>query len=151
MFCLPFFEASLCYLILYYLKNCLVQWKGINCKQSTRWQHISRLKASAFFSLQNFFSCYETPQLILGTGTAIWWVKEPHCLLQISTKLFLGGWRGADKLAATVSTTANIISNSTCMQLDATANTFNFSSPCAQATGICESKIGKLLLKICQF
>ncbi len=28
------------------------QWKGINCKQSTRWQHLSRLKASAFFSLQ---------------------------------------------------------------------------------------------------
>jgi len=25
-------------------------------------------------SLCNFFSCYETQQLILGTGTAIWWV-----------------------------------------------------------------------------
>ncbi len=53
------------------------QWKGINCKQSTRWQHLSQLKASAFFSLQIFFS-YETLQLILGTGTAIWWVTEPH-------------------------------------------------------------------------
>jgi len=39
---------------------------------------LSRLKASAFFSLQKFFSCYETQQLILGTGTAIWWVTEPH-------------------------------------------------------------------------
>jgi hypothetical protein len=28
------------------------EWKGINRKQSTRWQHLSRLKASAFFSLQ---------------------------------------------------------------------------------------------------
>ncbi len=56
----------------------LDQWKGINRKQSTRWQHLSWLKASAFFSLQNFFSCYETQQLILGTGTAIWWVTEPH-------------------------------------------------------------------------
>ncbi len=55
------------------------QWKGIKCKQSTRWQHLSRLKASAFFSLQTFFTCYETQQLILGTGTAIWWVTEPHC------------------------------------------------------------------------
>ncbi len=54
------------------------QWKGINCKQSTRWQHLSQLKASAFFSLQKNFSCYETKQLILGTGTAIWWVIEPH-------------------------------------------------------------------------
>jgi hypothetical protein len=53
------------------------QWKGINCKQSTRWQHLSRLKASAFFSL-HFFSYYETQQLILGTGTAICWVTEPH-------------------------------------------------------------------------
>jgi hypothetical protein len=43
-------------------------------KQSTRWQHLSRLKASAFFSLQKNFSCYETQQLILRTGTAIWWV-----------------------------------------------------------------------------
>jgi hypothetical protein len=54
------------------------QWKGINHKQSTRWQHLSQLKASAFFTLQNFFSCNETQQLILGTGTAIWWVTEPH-------------------------------------------------------------------------
>jgi len=22
--------------------------------------------------------CYEKQQLILGTGTAIWWVTEPH-------------------------------------------------------------------------
>jgi hypothetical protein len=55
-----------------------IQWKGINRKQSTRWQHLSRLKSSAFFSLQKKFSCYETQQLILGTGTAIWWMTEPH-------------------------------------------------------------------------
>jgi hypothetical protein len=54
------------------------QWKGINRKQSTWWQHLSRLKASAFFSLQKNFSCYETQQFILGTGNAIWWVTEPH-------------------------------------------------------------------------
>ncbi len=54
------------------------QWKGINLKQSTRWQHLSRLKASVFFSLQKILSCYETQLLILGTGTAIWWVTEPH-------------------------------------------------------------------------
>jgi hypothetical protein len=36
------------------------KWKGINRKQSTTRQHLSRLKASAFFSLQKFFSCYET-------------------------------------------------------------------------------------------
>jgi hypothetical protein len=29
-----------------------IKWKGINHKQSTRWQHLSRIKASAFFSLQ---------------------------------------------------------------------------------------------------
>ncbi len=55
-----------------------MKWKGIKRKQSTRWQHLSRLKASAFFALQNFFSCYETQQLTLGTGTAIWWVTEPQ-------------------------------------------------------------------------
>jgi hypothetical protein len=60
------------------------EWKGINRKQNTRWQHLSWLKASAFFSLQNKFSCYKTQQLILGTGIAIWWLTEPHC-----TGLFL--------------------------------------------------------------
>jgi hypothetical protein len=54
------------------------QWKGINRKQINRWQHLSRLKASTFFSLLKKISCYETQQLILGTGTAIWWVTEPH-------------------------------------------------------------------------
>jgi hypothetical protein len=62
------------------------QWKGINRKQSTRWQHLSRLKASEFFSLQKNFSCYETQQLILGTGTAIWWVTEPHCQRRHNTQ-----------------------------------------------------------------
>jgi len=31
-------------------------------------------------SLQKNFSCYETKQLILLTGTAIWWMTEPHYL-----------------------------------------------------------------------
>ncbi len=56
----------------------LDQWKGINRKQSTRWQHLSRLKARVFLSLQKKISCYETLELILGTGNAIWWVTEPH-------------------------------------------------------------------------
>jgi hypothetical protein len=30
----------------------LDQWKRISCIQSTRWQRLSQLKASAFFSLQ---------------------------------------------------------------------------------------------------
>jgi len=59
--------------------NKFSQWKGINRKQSTRWQHLSRLKASVFFSFAKKISCYEAQQLILGTGTAIWWVTEPHC------------------------------------------------------------------------
>jgi hypothetical protein len=56
-------------------------WKGINRKQSTRWQHLFRLKASAFFSLQKNFSCYKTQQLILETGIAIWWLTEPHSMI----------------------------------------------------------------------
>jgi hypothetical protein len=40
-----------------------------------------------FFSLQNFFSCYEKQQLILETGTAIWWVAEPYLMtLHIGAK-----------------------------------------------------------------
>jgi len=36
------------------INNTFVQWKGINRKQSMRWQHLSQLKASAFFSFQFF-------------------------------------------------------------------------------------------------
>ncbi len=39
--------------------------------------------------MQNFFTCYETQQLILGTGTAIWWVTEPHYLSFLSLSLSL--------------------------------------------------------------
>jgi hypothetical protein len=39
------------FIILYIFSNTL-QWVRINCKQSARWQHLSQLKASAFFSLQ---------------------------------------------------------------------------------------------------
>ncbi len=47
--------------------NWIIQkWKGINCKQSTRWQHLSRLKASAFFSLQIFLVVMKHSNLYLG-------------------------------------------------------------------------------------
>ncbi len=42
------------------------KWKGINRKQSTRWQHLSRLKASAFFSLQIFLVVIKHSSLYLG-------------------------------------------------------------------------------------
>ncbi len=39
------------------LNTNFVQWKRISHKHSTRWQKISRLKASVFFSLQRKMSC----------------------------------------------------------------------------------------------
>jgi hypothetical protein len=42
------------------------QWKGINRKQSTRWQHLSRLKASVFFSLQKKIVVMKCNNLYLG-------------------------------------------------------------------------------------
>ena len=73
------------------------QWKGITRKQSAGWQHLSKLKASAFFSLQKKFSCYETQQLILGTSAAIWWVTEPHYIFK--SQMFFNGkeQRGAER------------------------------------------------------
>ncbi len=35
-------------------------------------------------SLCNFFSCYETQQLILGTGTAIWYLMEHRTLENVN-------------------------------------------------------------------
>ncbi len=51
-------------------------WKSINRKQSARWQHLSWLKASAFFSLQkNLVSCIKHNNLYLGlvTPSSGWW------------------------------------------------------------------------------
>jgi hypothetical protein len=36
------------------------------------------VKSLCVLLFAKFFSCYETQQLKLGTGTAIWWVTEPH-------------------------------------------------------------------------
>ncbi len=55
-----------------------IQWKRSNRKQGARWQHISQLKASAFCIWKNKLWWFKTQQLILGTGSAIWWVTEPH-------------------------------------------------------------------------
>jgi hypothetical protein len=54
------------------------QWKGRNHKQSARWQHVSQLKASVFCIWKNKLWWFKTQQLLLGTGTAIWWVTELH-------------------------------------------------------------------------
>jgi hypothetical protein len=54
------------------------KWEAINCKQITRWQHVSQLKASSFSSWQQKSLLLKMQQLILGTGTAIWWLTEPH-------------------------------------------------------------------------
>jgi hypothetical protein len=54
------------------------EWEAINCKQITRGQHVSQLKASSFSSWQQKSLLLKTQQLILGTGTAIWWLTEPH-------------------------------------------------------------------------
>ncbi len=67
-----------------------IQWKGSNHKQSARWQHVSRLKASALYIWYNKLWWFKTQKLILGTGTAIWWVTEPHC--QTIQSVHLQGW-----------------------------------------------------------
>ncbi len=48
----------------------LTEWKRINCKQSTRWDHLSCLKASAFFTLQkHLVSCMKGNNLYSGLVT----------------------------------------------------------------------------------
>ena len=56
------------------LWNIVIQWKRISCKQDTRWQNLSRLKASAFFSLQKI-SCMKCNKLYSGlvTPSSGWW------------------------------------------------------------------------------
>ncbi len=46
-----------------------VHWNRISCKRITRWQHLSRSKASAFFSLQFFLFVKKWSNLYLGLVT----------------------------------------------------------------------------------
>ncbi len=59
------------------------QWMRINCKQSYRWQHLSQLKASAFFSMQKN-SCMQCNNLHSGlvTPSCGWWspIATPQIL-----------------------------------------------------------------------
>ncbi len=48
-------------------------------KYNARWQHVSRLKASAFCSSRKKADVDKTHQLIPGMSTAILEVVEPHC------------------------------------------------------------------------
>jgi hypothetical protein len=64
-----------------------MQSKGSNRKQSARWQHLSRLKAGAFCIWKNKLWWPKTQQIILGTGTVIWWVTEPHRFLNKTGQL----------------------------------------------------------------
>jgi hypothetical protein len=54
------------------------QWRSIICKHNARWQHVSRLKASAFCPSWKKTNINKTHQLIPGIGTAILGVMEPH-------------------------------------------------------------------------
>jgi hypothetical protein len=65
----------------------LEQWKGSNRKQSAIWQPLSWLKASAFCIKSNKLWWFKTQQLILGTGTAICCVTEPHSYKNIKLQL----------------------------------------------------------------
>ena len=56
-------------LLLIRYRGRLFQWKRINRKQSARWEHPSRLKASAFFSLRKKLVVKEHNNLYLGLVT----------------------------------------------------------------------------------
>jgi hypothetical protein len=52
------------------IKETADKWKRINRKQSARWQHLSQLKPSAFFSLQkHLVSCMKRNSLYSGLVT----------------------------------------------------------------------------------
>jgi hypothetical protein len=51
------------------------QYKRISCKQNARWEHLSRLKARAFFSLKKKIVVTKHYNLYLGlvTSSSGWW------------------------------------------------------------------------------
>ncbi len=65
-------------------------WKRISHKQSVRWQHLSRLKASAFFSLPKKFAVKKRNNLYLGLGAESS-VIEPYCIKKEKKKILLWG------------------------------------------------------------
>ncbi len=51
------------------------EWKRISCKQSARWQHLSQLKTSAFFSLEKKLDAKKCNNTYLGLvrPSGGWW------------------------------------------------------------------------------
>ncbi len=65
------------------------EWKRINCKQIVRWQHLSRLKASAFlfeffFFFFFWFGIQKCNNLYSEIGSTIQWMIEPHWVLKLT-------------------------------------------------------------------
>jgi hypothetical protein len=50
-----------------------------------------------------------------------------------------------------ISAFTNVITATQCVQLDGTLNKFVFKTPCAPATGICESKLGNFKALLLMF
>jgi hypothetical protein len=63
------------------------QWKRISCKHKARWQHLSWLKASAFFSLQIFLLGNKWSNLYLGLVTPSSGWSSPIMLLESLMRL----------------------------------------------------------------
>ncbi len=57
------------FLFIFHLNLNFIQWKGISHKQCVRWQHISQLKARAFFSWQRNLVFKKRNNLYLGLVT----------------------------------------------------------------------------------
>ncbi len=105
--------AVSCHLIVLWL-----QWKRINCKQSARWQHLSRLKASL---CKKIFSCMKCNNLYSGlvTPSSRWWstIGLSQVVLDIFFNLIKVNWHVRFHCAI-CGILASCCSKTLCLQFD---------------------------------
>ena len=55
-----------------------LNWGCIGCKYIARWQHLSQIKATLLWPVENVFSPIKTQQATSGTNAATYKLMEPH-------------------------------------------------------------------------
>ncbi len=98
---LLFLSSNVCFFVFVLVENCRKvsenkkmenDWRSIPCKHNAGWLLVSRLKASAVYSLQKTYDVNKTRQLKPGNSAGIWRVMALHSASILEFVLLANIW-----------------------------------------------------------